>query len=56
MKITPLREVTPNSGAYWNEADMSEPNWEETFWGIQNYNKLKIIKQKYDPTGMFRVW
>ena len=52
----PLRDVTPNSGAYWNESDMNEPNWEHTFWGEENYAALKEIKQKYDPNGMFRVW
>ena len=55
-KISLLRKVTPNSGAYWNEADKIEPNWEQSFWGMENYKKLKEIKQKYDPTGMFRVW
>ena len=52
----PLREITPNSGAYWNEADRFEPRWEESFWGLENYAKLKQIKLKYDPEGMFRVW
>ena len=54
--FTELREITPNSGAYWGEADRYEPNWEQAFWGIENYKKLKAIKEKYDPTGMFRVW
>jgi len=54
--FNPLREVTPNSGAYWSEADRYEPNWEQSFWGMDNYKKLKTIKEKYDPTGMFRVW
>ena len=54
--VDPLRAVTPNSGAYWNEADIIEPNWEHNFWGMENYRKLKTIKQKYDPNGMFRVW
>ena len=53
--MQPLRDITPNSGAYWNEADMNEPNWEHTFWG-DNYAALKEIKQKYDPHRMFRVW
>jgi hypothetical protein len=48
--------VTPNSGAYWNECDRYEPKWEQSFWGIENYKRLKTIKEKYDPTGMFRVW
>ena len=54
--MDPLRAVTPNSGAYWNEADIMEPNWEETFWGKDNYQRLKGIKNRYDPNGMFRVW
>lgn len=54
--VDPIREITPNSGAYWNEADRFEPNWEQSFWGIENYNRLKTIKEKYDPNGRFRVW
>ena len=52
----PIRAITPNSGAYINESDYYEPNWEHSFWGEANYARLKTIKQKYDPTGMFRVW
>lgn len=51
-----VRAISPKSGAYINESDLIEPNWEENFWGMENYTKLKSIKQKYDPTGMFRVW
>ena len=54
--MNPLREISPNSGAYWNECDYLEPNWEEAFWGADNYARLKTIKEEYDPTGMFRVW
>ena len=53
--MQPLRDITPNSGAYWNESDMNEPNWEHAFWG-DNYAALKEIKAKYDPHRMFRVW
>ena len=51
-----MREITPNSGAYWNECDYFEPDWEESFWGADNFARLKSIKEEYDPTGMFRVW
>ena len=53
--VQPLRDITPGSGAYFNEGDVNEPNWEHTFWG-DNYASLKEIKAKYDPTRMFRVW
>ena len=55
-RMAKLRELTSDSGAYWNESDRNEPNWEQSYWGTANYQKLKAIKQKYDPTGMFRVW
>ena len=51
-----LRKVTPNSGAYWSEADYYEPHWPQSFWGMDNYERLSTIKQTYDPTGVFRVW
>jgi hypothetical protein len=31
-----------------------EDSWQESFWGF-NYPRLKTIKQKYDPTGLFFV-
>ncbi|KAL0564427.1 hypothetical protein V5O48_017620 [Marasmius crinis-equi] len=39
-----LRNLTP-AAAYVNEADVYEPNHEETFWG-SNYERLLEIKQK----------
>jgi FAD/FMN-containing dehydrogenase len=50
MKI--IRDGTPGAGAYVNEADYFEPNWQETFWGT-NYQKLLALKRKYDPDGLF---
>ncbi|KAF9983652.1 hypothetical protein BGZ65_001582 [Modicella reniformis] len=47
-----LRDITPGSGAYFNEADLNEPNWQHTFFGA-NYPRLKSIKNQVDPTGMF---
>ena len=43
-----------NSGSYSNEADVREPDFQQTFFG-PNYSRLKAIKQKYDPNGMFIV-
>jgi len=52
--MRPLREATPNGGAYGNEADPAEPNYQQSFWGA-NYPRLVQIKNEWDPTGLFFV-
>jgi hypothetical protein len=47
-----LRAVTPGSGAYMNEADGQEPNWQQSFFG-DNYARLLDIKRARDPWGLF---
>jgi FAD/FMN-containing dehydrogenase len=47
-----IRDVTPSSGSYVNEADYFEPDWQRSFWG-ENYPRLLEIKRKYDPDGLF---
>ncbi|KAG0234639.1 hypothetical protein BGW42_006390 [Actinomortierella wolfii] len=47
-----VRAATPNSGAYTSEADPNEPKWQRSFWG-DNYPRLRAIKMKYDPKGLF---
>ena len=39
-------------GAYLNEADKEEENWQDSFWG-ENYDRLSQIKKKWDPNGVF---
>jgi hypothetical protein len=51
QRLQPWREIAPNSGAYMNEADINEPNLQETFYG-DNYGYLYSLKQKYDPSGV----
>ncbi|CAG8897608.1 unnamed protein product [Penicillium egyptiacum] len=46
-----LRQLAPDTGAYFNEANSYEPNWQWSFWGL-NYPRLHTIKQKYDPEGI----
>ncbi|KIJ22835.1 hypothetical protein M422DRAFT_217733 [Sphaerobolus stellatus SS14] len=54
-KVPILDELAgPNAGAYSNEADVREPNFRETFFGV-NYGRLSAVKAKYDPHGMFIV-
>jgi hypothetical protein len=52
--MRPLREITPAGGAYGNEANIGEPNWQQAFWG-KNYPRLLELKKKYDPTELFYV-
>lgn len=47
-----IESVTPGSGAYMNEADFRQPNYQEVFFG-SNYNRLLSIKNKWDPNHLF---
>jgi hypothetical protein len=47
-----LKSATPDSGAYANEADFFEPDWQRSFWG-PHYPRLLEIKRRYDPAGLF---
>lgn len=47
-----IEEVTPNAGAYINEADFQQKDWQAVFYGT-NYPKLLELKKKYDPKGLF---
>ena len=48
-----LSAIEPNMGAYTNEANANEPNWQSVFWG-SNYPGLMQVKNKWDPAGLFR--
>jgi FAD/FMN-containing dehydrogenase len=47
-----VRKLAPRGGSYVWETDFFEPNWQDSFWG-DNYARLRAIKQKYDPDGLF---
>ena len=47
-----LRDLAPNMGAYVSEADPTEPNWKDTFYG-NHYPRVLAIKQRWDPDGVF---
>ena len=47
-----IRAVTPTSGAYFNEGDVLEPDWQRTFYGPY-YPRLAQIKRARDPWGLF---
>jgi hypothetical protein len=50
-KTDPLRQLSPETGAYFNEPDSFEPRWQEAFFG-ENYGRLRKIKEKYDPKNV----
>ncbi|KAL3449503.1 hypothetical protein BJX65DRAFT_39414 [Aspergillus insuetus] len=54
VEVELLRSVegSDKMGAYLNEANAYEKDFQSSFWG-DNYNRLYKIKQKWDPTGLF---
>ncbi|KAH6657041.1 hypothetical protein BKA67DRAFT_514826 [Truncatella angustata] len=50
--VEPVRQLSPNMGAYVNERllqnNPGEPDWQHSFWG-QNYERLHRIKRAVDP-------
>ncbi|KAI0372488.1 FAD-binding domain-containing protein [Pilatotrama ljubarskyi] len=50
-----LRKIAPDSGVYWNEASVFEPDYQQAFWG-SHYGRLVGIKRKYDPDHLLDCW
>jgi FAD/FMN-containing dehydrogenase len=46
------RDASPGSGAYMNEADVEEPDFQYSLYG-GGYDRLLRIKQTWDPWGVF---
>lgn len=51
-KTEALRKLSPETGAYFNEPDSYEPEWQQAFFG-EHYDRLRSIKEKYDPHNVF---
>ncbi|KAJ3527007.1 hypothetical protein NM208_g7030 [Fusarium decemcellulare] len=51
--MKPWRDVSPGSGAYASESDVTEPDFKQSFYGADKYDRLLSIKDKVDPTGHF---
>ena len=49
-----LRKIAPDAGSYVSESNYFNPSWQRAYWG-SNYERLCIIKKKYDPEGLFFV-
>ncbi|KAK5998693.1 putative FAD-linked oxidoreductase [Cladobotryum mycophilum] len=54
VQLEKLRVLEPHMGAYLNEADANERDFQTSFWG-KNYKRLYQIKKKLDPEGLFIV-
>ncbi|RMJ17573.1 hypothetical protein CDV36_002767 [Fusarium kuroshium] len=50
--MQPWRDAAPDSGAYASEGDVTEPEFQKSFYGSK-YARLYQIKKKYDPRGLF---
>ncbi|KAA8648820.1 FAD-dependent oxidoreductase [Aspergillus tanneri] len=53
VQVPLLKSLEPGQmGAYLNEADPYEPDFQSSFWG-ENYAKLYTVKRMWDPNGLF---
>jgi FAD/FMN-containing dehydrogenase len=49
-----LRRIVPNAGSYVSESNFFNSRWQQAYWGT-NYPRLRSIKSRYDPEGLFFV-
>jgi FAD/FMN-containing dehydrogenase len=47
-----LAAIAPDGGSYVSESNFFNRDWQRAFWG-DNYARLKAVKAKYDPDGLF---
>lgn len=52
--IAILRELAPMGGSYVPERNYFNRDWQSAFWG-EHYRRLRDIKHRYDPDGLFFV-
>ncbi|KAI0635699.1 FAD-binding domain-containing protein [Trametes polyzona] len=53
-RMVNFRALAPDSGAYFNEASLFEPNPRQAFFG-SHYDRLREVKRVYDPIDLFVV-
>ena len=54
LAMAELRKLVPDPGSYVSESNYFERDWQRAFWG-SNYARLRKVKKKYDPDGLFFV-
>ena len=52
--MSELRAISPNTGSYVSESNYFQQHWQHAYWGT-NYDRLRQVKKKYDPSGLFVV-
>ena len=54
LSAVELRKIAPDAGSYVSESNYFNTRWQQAFWGA-NYSRLRAVKDKYDPQGLFFV-
>jgi FAD/FMN-containing dehydrogenase len=49
-----LRRIVPDAGSYVSESNYFNASWQQAYWG-KNYPRLRSVKNRYDPDGLFFV-
>ncbi len=52
--MVPLRPLAPAGGSYLSESNYFNADWPAAYWG-SNHPRLKAVKARYDPDGLFTV-
>lgn len=47
-----LRPLT-GPGSYLSESNYFERDWQEAYWGREHFRRLRRVKRRYDPEGLF---
>ncbi|KAI0010208.1 FAD binding domain protein [Xylariaceae sp. FL0662B] len=50
--VPALTALAPDGGAYLNEANYQQKDWQKSFYG-DNYDRLTRVKKTYDPQDLF---